>query len=225
VFVKFIIRYSPWWIKYNFSHKYVFGPYNVNLQMTESRQHLVQHLSKYIKLNDQQVQHLLNHLQQKNLPKKSFLLHESEIAHSAAFVHSGCLRSYHIDDNGFEHIMQFAPEGWWITDMYSFISQRPAHLFIDAIFDSEILMIRRTDQLKLFDEIPAFERFFRILTENSLVAFRQRIIDNLSLTAAEKYQQFCSRYPSLIDTIAKKQIASYIGVTPEFLSKITAKKK
>ena len=109
---------------------------------------------------------------------------------------------------------------WWITDMYSFVSQDKGHLNIDAIEITEIFLLSRADQLQLFDDIPKFERFFRIITEKALVSSRQRLLENLSLTAQERYSNFCNNYPSLINTLPQKQIAAFIGVTPEFLSKI-----
>lgn len=154
------------------------------------------------------------------IPKKEFLFERGDVTKDAALVISGCLRSYSLDENGFEHIMQFAPANWWITDMYSFISQKPGDLSVQAILDSEVVLLSRKDQLMLFDKIPALERYFRILTENSLVAYRQRLIDNLSLSAKQRYANFCQTFPSLINDVPQKLIAAYIGVTPEFLSKI-----
>ncbi|WP_235324548.1 Crp/Fnr family transcriptional regulator [Pedobacter lusitanus] len=136
------------------------------------------------------------------------------------FVTSGCLRSYHLDENGFQYIQQFAPEGWWIADMYSFITQNAGHLYIDAVFDSEIILISKVTLEKLYLEIPKLNYYFRILSENSLVTYQTRAMDNARLSAKDRYEKFCQRYPTLIDIIAQKQVASYIGVTPEFLSKM-----
>ena len=104
--------------------------------------------------------------------------------------------------------------------MYSFVSGKPGTLFVDAVEDTEALLLSREDQLQLFNNIPKFERYFRILTEKSLVSSRQRMMDNLSLTAQERYETFCNYYPTLINALPQKMIASYIGVTPEFLSKM-----
>ena len=108
--------------------------------------------------------------------------------------------------------------------MYSFITQQPGTLSIDAIEDSDVLLLPKKELDKLYLEIPSFERFFRILAENALVTFQQRLIDNLSLTANERYNNFCKRYPLLIEQLPQKQVASYIGVTPEFLSKMLKSK-
>jgi CRP-like cAMP-binding protein len=151
-----------------------------------------------------------------------YFLHENEVCTTSAFVIKGCLRAYTIDANGFEHILQFAPAGWWVADMHSLISKQPGQLIIDALVDTEVLLLDRKDQEKLFSSIPKFERFFRIITENALVSSHQRLLDNMSLRAGERYSRFCKRYPSLIDYLPQKQVAAYIGVTPEFLSKMKA---
>jgi len=163
------------------------------------------------------------HLTTKVIRRRQYLLHEGQVAR-AAFVLKGCLRSYSIDENGFEHILQFAPVNWWITDLYSHISQKPSSLNIDALEDSEVVLLSRKDQLDLFDEVPALERYFRIISENSLINNHRRLIDKMALTAKERYLKFCTTYPSLINTLPQKQIASYIGITPEFLSKIRSER-
>lgn len=168
--------------------------------------------------------YFLSLLQTMEVKKRRFLLQEGDVCRHSAFVANGCMRSYTVDDNGFEHILQFAPEGWWIADMYSFISGRPGQLYIDALEHSELLLLSKSNQEKLYHDVPKFERFFRIIVENSLVAGRQRILDNMSLSATQRYDQFCQQYPTLIHRLPQKQIAAYIGVTPEFLSKLRSEK-
>ncbi|MBP8238441.1 MAG: Crp/Fnr family transcriptional regulator [Saprospiraceae bacterium] len=168
--------------------------------------------------------YFLSLLQTMEVKKRRFLLQEGDVCRHSAFVVNGCMRSYTVDDNGFEHILQFAPEGWWIADMYSFISGRPGQLYIDALEHSELLLLSKSNQEKLYHDVPKFERFFRIIVENSLVAGRQRILDNMSLSATQRYDQFCQQYPTLIHRLPQKQIAAYIGVTPEFLSKLRGEK-
>jgi len=182
-------------------------------------------ISKHILLTEVEKNYFHSKLHFRKLKKKEIYIQENQVCESAAFVLSGCLRSYTIDDNGFEHILQFAPPDWWITDMFSFNSQKPGTIYIDAIEVSEIILLSRADQLDIFEKIPGFERYFRILTENSLVSYRKRVIDGLSLTAIERYHDFCKRYPTLIERLPQKQIASYIGVTSEFLSKIRSNVK
>jgi|SRR6185437_3344501 len=186
---------------------------------------LLTNISKYVHLDEKEKEIFLAYLKAKNFKRKEILLYEGDICKYSTFVTSGCLRSYTVDKNGVEHVLSFAPPGWWIADMYSLISQKPGTLNIEALEDTETILLSKTDQEKLYIEIPKFERFFRILTENSLVANQQRIIDNMSLTAEDRYSIFCKRYPTLIDHLPQKQIASYIGVTPEFFSRMRSRMK
>lgn len=183
---------------------------------------LLSNVSKYIQLNDGEKEIFLAYLQLKSIRKKDLLLNQGEICKYSIFVTSGCLRGFTVDKNGDEHVLSFAPSNWWIADVYSLISQKPGILNIEALEDTGIILLSKTNQEKLYTEVPKFERFFRILTENSLVANQQRIIDNMSLTAEERYNIFCKRYPTLIYNLPQKQIASYIGITPEFLSRMKA---
>ncbi|MGI8950673.1 MAG: Crp/Fnr family transcriptional regulator [Chitinophagaceae bacterium] len=129
---------------------------------------LLKNIAKYIHLAKDKEDHFISLLRHKKIKRKHFFLQEGEINKSVAFVNAGCLRSYSIDKNGFEHILQFAPPGWWITDMYSLTTQKPGTLNIDAVDDSEIILLLKSDLDKLYFSIPKFERFFRILAENSL---------------------------------------------------------
>jgi CRP-like cAMP-binding protein len=151
------------------------------------------------------------------------LLQDGEICKYSAFVVSGCLRGYTVDQNGIEHVMNFAPPGWWIADMYSLLSHKPGNLNIESHEASEVLLLSKAKQEILYENVPKFERFFRIITENSLVAYQQRLMDNLSLTAEERYNNFCKRYPSLINNLPKKDIASYIGVNTRVFSRMQAR--
>jgi CRP/FNR family transcriptional regulator, anaerobic regulatory protein len=186
---------------------------------------LLQHIAKHISLTKEEEEQIIAPFKSKKLKKKQFLLQEGDVQRQAAFVTTGCLRSYSIDKNGFEHVLQFAPPGWWIGDMRSFIHQQPATLYIDAIDDSEILLLQKTELEQLYINVPKLERLFRILAENSLATYQHRLIDNLSLSAMERYNNFCQIYPSLIEYLPQKQVASYIGVTPEFLSKMLSQEK
>ncbi|WP_428329749.1 Crp/Fnr family transcriptional regulator [Mucilaginibacter sp.] len=181
---------------------------------------ILSNISKYINLTADEKEIFLAHLQPKTIKRKQFTLNDGEICKHSVFVTSGCLRGFTVDKNGIEHVLSFAPPDWWIADMYSLISQKPGILNIEALEDTEAIILSKVNQEKLYHEIPKFERFFRILTEKSLVANQQRIVDNMSLTAEERYSIFCKRYPTLIDHLPQKQIASYVGVTPEFFSRM-----
>jgi len=183
---------------------------------------LLSNISKYIHLTDEEKAVFSNYLQLKSFKRREFVLREGEVCKYSVFVTSGCLRGYTVDKNGTEHVLSFAPADWWMADMYSLFSQKPGTLNIEALEDTETILLSKTSQEKLFVDVPKFERYFRILTQNSLVANQQRIVDNMSLTAEERYSIFCRRYPTLIDHLPLKQIASYIGVTPEFFSRMRA---
>ncbi len=181
---------------------------------------LLQHIARHIALTSDESAHFTGLLHHRALKKKQFLYQEGEITKSAAFVISGLLRSYSIDSNGFEHVIQFAPPGWWIGDVGSLIKQTPGILYVDALEDSEVLWLWKADLDSLYIKVPKFERFFRILAENALAAYQTRLVNILSLPAKDRYANFCQLYPSLIGCLPQKQVASYIGVTPEFLSKM-----
>ncbi|MCH5599763.1 Crp/Fnr family transcriptional regulator [Niabella ginsengisoli] len=181
---------------------------------------LIQSISNRVPINDNEKKLITALLKTRKLKKKNFLHQEGDIQQHVAFVKSGCLRSYSIDKNGTEHILQFAPAGWWIADMQSFLNVTPSGISIDAIEDSEAFLLNHTDVEQMYIAVPKMERYFRILAERSLATFQQRLIDALSLTAAERYTNFCKRYPTLIQTLPQKYIASYIGITPEFMSKM-----
>lgn len=183
---------------------------------------IIQHVQRLIQLDETEIDFFISLLQERRFSKKSYLLHEEEVCDGSAFVVSGCFRAYSIDESGAEHILQFAPRNWWITDMYSLLTQKPARLNIDALEETETFILSKKNQDILYTSVPKFERYFRILLENSLVASRQRVLDNMELTAMDRYAKFCGTYPSLVNSISQKQIAAYIGVTPEFLSKMKA---
>ena len=181
---------------------------------------LLQQLSPYVPYTNENIEIFLQYFQVKIIKKKQAFLTPGYLTKYVGWVSSGCLRSYTLDDNGFEHILQFAPDNWWITDMLGFVKQTQGCLYVDAVLDSELLVLTRENQLKLFKEIPAFESYFRTITENALISTQLRLMSNLSAPAAERYQNFCTTYPNLINIIPQKQVAAFIGVTPEFLSKL-----
>lgn len=181
---------------------------------------LLQNITLHISLTGEESDYFLSLLHDRSLKKKQFLNQEGEVTKGPAFVTAGLLRSYSIDSNGFEHVIQFAPPGWWVGDMGSMVRQQPGILYVDALEDSEILWLWKSDLDQLYSRVPKFERVFRILSENAVAAYQARLVSILSLPAKDRYAGFCQLYPSLIGQLPQKQVASYIGVTPEFLSKM-----
>ena len=184
---------------------------------------ILQNISKHITLTLDEEQLFLSKIEIQHFKAKTILHNAGEICKHSYFVNSGLLRSFNINDNIVEHVLHFACEGWWIGDMYSLLSQKPGNLFIEVLEDSEVVLLSKENQEQLYFEIPKLERFFRILTENSLVAHQERLMDNLSLSAEDRFDKFCQKYPTLIQKVPQKQIASYIGVTPEFFSKMKSR--
>lgn len=184
---------------------------------------ILQNIAKHITLSPEEEENFLSKIQVRKFKAKSILLNTGEICVNSYFVNSGILRSFNINDNIVEYVMSFAGEGYWIGDMYSLISQKPGNLFIEVLEDAEVVMLSKENQELLYTETPKLERFFRILTEKSLVANQERLMDNLSLSAEERFEKFRKKYPTLLQRVPQKQIASYIGVTPEFFSKMKSK--
>jgi CRP-like cAMP-binding protein len=177
-------------------------------------------ISKYIQLEDDEFNYFTSLLKTKRLRKKQFLLEEGEVCRFECFVNSGCLRQYHLDGNGQEHIIQFAITDWWVADQYSFLTGLPSKYFIDALVDSQVLLIEKSSLEKLYIEVPKFERFFRIAFQNSYVALQRRILANISQTAEERYLHFSKNYPEIEQKVPQHQIASYLGIKPESLSRL-----
>jgi CRP-like cAMP-binding protein len=183
---------------------------------------ILDNIAMHVSLTADEQLHFLSQTETRQFKAKTMLLNSGEICTESYFVNSGILRSFNVNDNIVEHVLNFACAGWWMADMYSLISQKPGNLFIEVIEDCEVVILPKEKQEQLYHDIPKLERFFRILTENALVANQQRIMDNLSLSAEARFDKFCKRYPSLQQQVPQKQIASYIGVTPEFFSKMKA---
>lgn len=159
----------------------------------------------------------------KKLRKKQYFLQEGDICQYTAFVEKGSMRSYSIDDKGNEHILQFALEGWWITDMYSFYSGEPSTYHIDALEDCELLLISRLQQESMMEAVPKMERYYRILLQNRLINMQRRLSGNLSFTAEQKYQWLLQSFPDIFQRVPQHMIASYLGITKETLSRIRSR--
>lgn len=179
---------------------------------------IIQHISKHIAISPDEIQHFTSLMQQKDVARKEILLRQGEVARCIYYIHSGALKAYYLDSESNENIIMLAIDDWWITDMYSFANEKPAMQYITAMEDSIVFQLRRKDFDDLLATTPAFERFFRILMQNAYIREQLRAIQNLSMSAEERYLNFIHKYPHLVQRVTQKQIASYIGVSPEFLS-------
>ncbi len=184
---------------------------------------ILSNVAKRIQLSEEETDFFLSLLQFKSLKKKEFLLRRSEQARHTNFVNKGCLRVFQIDDDGHARTAAFAIQDWWISDLAAFLTQTPATNYIEALEDTELFQIEKNDLERLYQEVPKFERMFRILHQNAFIALHQRLMQNISQTAEDRYLAFRQKFPDLELRIPLKYIASYLGVTPEFLSMLRRK--
>lgn len=184
---------------------------------------IINYFSNILPLDSEEIDALKKAFKERRIKRRQFILHEGDICKLNTFVVEGCFRMYYVDEKGKEHNVQFAVENWWIGDIGSFHSEEPSKLYIEAIENSIILQIKKQDQLDLFVNYPKFNQIFRVFTENALVAYQRRVLQNISSTAEERYLDFLKRYPYFFNRISNVQIASFLGVTPEFLSTIRKK--
>lgn len=184
---------------------------------------LISHIQNKVNLTDEEKTELKSFFSIKNLKKKQFLLKEGDICTHLSFVSKGLLKSYFVDEKGGENINMFAFEGWWISDFKSFINQEKAVLNINAVEETEVLIISLEDYDKLMLKIPLMGRYFRILYQNSLVTKDYRLIASNSYTAEEKYLEFSQKNPEIIKRIPHNLIASFLGLAPETVSRIRKK--
>nr|WP_257023047.1 Crp/Fnr family transcriptional regulator [Winogradskyella forsetii] len=168
-------------------------------------------------------QKYLSLLTEIEVKKKSFLMQAGEVTKYEYYITKGCLKVYTLDEDGTPHISMFAVEDYWTGDMASFITKEPTRYFIKATENSELLGISRSNYDLLFQEIPKFERFYRILYQRSLINYIRRSNHGISLSAEERYIAFKKKYPTIVNRITQKDLAAYIGITPEFMSKIITK--
>ena len=184
---------------------------------------LIDYFEKLLPLSEEEKSIVEEVFIERRVKKRQFILQEGDVCKLNTFVIEGCFRMYLVDEKGKEHNLQFAIENWWIGDIGSFHSEEPSKLYIEALENSIVLQVKKEDQLNLFVNYPKFNRIFRVFTENALVSAQRRILQNISSTAEERYLDFSKRYPHLFNRISNVQIASYLGVTPEFLSTIRKK--
>lgn len=184
---------------------------------------LIQNIAKHTALSPKEMEQFCSLFKAETVKKKKFFLQEGDICKFEAFVIKGLFKVYHIDVNGFEQVLYFAMEDWWITDIDSFTNQRPSQLFIEALEDSEVLLISTKNKDFAYKNIPGVEKLFRIMTQKTHVALQRRMIDNLSKTADQRYLDFIEKYPPLAQRLTNLQIAAYLGISHEFLSKIRKK--
>jgi CRP-like cAMP-binding protein len=157
---------------------------------------------------------------QRTIRKREFLLQPGDTCQQLAFVATGLMRAYTIDDKGAEHIIQFAPEGNWISDPYSFFRHEPSSYAIEALEDAQLLLMTNEAMEDMLTSVPPLERYFRKLLQQNVIALHQRLISSLSQSTEEKYQALRQQFPDLMQRVPQHMIAAYLGITPETLSRV-----
>jgi len=185
---------------------------------------LTNHIKKFIELNEADIELIGKAVTVKQVKKKTFLLEPEHICRELYFVSKGCLRSYFINKKLNEQITQFAIENWWMSDHGSLESGKPSSYYIQAVEDSEIISINKPKLEELFEKVPRLERYFRIVQQRAFTASQKRIEYIYSMSDEERYRHFSSLFPDFIQRIPQYMLASYLGFTPQFMSKIRAKK-
>jgi CRP-like cAMP-binding protein len=186
-------------------------------------QPILDYIAQYIKLETKEEEYFLSVLKPRKYLRRQFVVQAGDECKYETFVISGCLKAYFIDPDGNNHIIQFAIENWWISDMDSLMNGTPATLNIDAVEDTEVLQIERKDFDTLFERIPKFNTLYRMMLMKAFISHQRRIVDNLCKPAKDRYLDFVKRYRNIEQRVPQHQIASYLGMTPEFLSQIRRK--
>jgi CRP/FNR family transcriptional regulator, anaerobic regulatory protein len=184
---------------------------------------LIRFFNRFFALDEKECEEVIRLFSQRNIRRKGYLLQEGDVCRHYYFIVSGCFKMFAVDPSGKEHNLQFSAENDWISDLHSFYSEEPSRLYIEALEPSVVLQIQHEDLLYLFINYHKFDRNFRIITERKYINFQNRILQNISSTAEERYLSFVKQYSGLVNRVPNTQIASYLGITPEFLSKIRKK--
>ncbi|MBB5634609.1 CRP-like cAMP-binding protein [Pedobacter cryoconitis] len=187
-------------------------------------QELLDHIKKYVQLVPHEEQVLVQRLEFRKLKKKEFLLEPGKLCKGNYFVIKGCVRQFFINKKLGEQIIQFGIENWWIADQDSLLNNQPSTCSIQAIEETELLLLKEKDRIILFKEIPLLETYFRIMMQISFVASQRRIGYIFNMTEEERYRHFAKLFPGFVQRVPQYMLASYLGFTPQFLSRLRAKK-
>jgi len=185
--------------------------------------HLFKNIQKHIPLRDSDKELLISLGIEKDSPKNEIVLQQGSVSRKIYFVEFGSLRAFNTNDQGKESTIMFAVKDWWITDMNSFVNQKPALLSIETLEESRLIEFDFSALEELYKRLPKFEKFFRIIFQNAYIREQLRVLDTISFTTEQRYTRFLEKYPQIVQKVTQKQIASYLGVTPEFLSAVKKK--
>jgi len=186
-------------------------------------EHLIKNLTRYVSLSDAEIAVIESLFSFRKFRKHQYILQEGEINRFETFIVSGLTRTYEVDEKGQEHIVQFGTEDWWVGDLYSFLTETPSVYNVDCLEDTEVLQITRPNIEILYEKVPKTERHFRIVIQNAFIASTRRVSATLTKSALERYQDFNEKYPHIGQRVPNHQIASYLGITPQSLSRLRSK--
>ena len=184
---------------------------------------IVKNLLKTIALDPAEIDYFLSFLKEVTIKRRALILQAGDACRYQNYITKGCLRMFHIDKKGVEHILSFAIEDMWITDLYSYLTKTPATFSIDALEDTTVLQVEKASMQKVCDKIPKFERLFRLMLQKAFFTQQLRIMQHLSSTAEQRYQYFRKNFPGMERRVPQKQIAAFLGITPVFLSMLRRK--
>jgi len=187
-------------------------------------QRLIAHINRFLPLTDDDTDAILSAIQYQEVKKKDYLLRQDAVCNANYFILKGCFRQYYIDNKGDEKIIHFGIDNWWITDYDSLDRRKPSQYFIQAVEPSEIAVLDIRVQEELFRKVPGLERYFRMVNQRAYAAALQRIRYIYDFSGEERYNHFSKLFPEFLQRIPQYMVASYLGFSPEFLSKIRAKK-
>lgn len=181
---------------------------------------LVECIREKVDLNEKDIEVVKPFFIPKKVRKRQYVLNAGDVCQYITFVEKGMLRSFTVDSEGNEHVVQFAIEGWWVSDVGSFVSGKDALYNIEALEDCELLHLNKAGMDELLVKLPIMERFFRILMQNNVVALQRRAVAYMSLSAEEKYLKLMEVAPDIMQRASQQHIASYLSITPETLSRV-----
>ena len=183
-------------------------------------QPLIDYINRVVLLTEEEETTLRGLISSRKLLKGQYFLQQGDICKYSGFIVKGCTKTFYVDDEGQEHVVMFSIEDWWTSDMGSYIAQKPADFNVQCLENTELIQFSYENQEQMMREIPKLERVFRIIIERAFVASQKRIVRNMSMSAKDRYLIFRSEYPKIEQRIPQYLIASYLGITKEFLSKI-----
>ena len=178
------------------------------------------YVAKYIELTEEEQVQFISFLRVKKVRKKQCIVQPDFVCNHRTYINQGALRAYLVDDNGQEHTIAFGIEDWWIADFNSYFFRQPATLFIEALEESTLIQIEYNAEQQLLKDIPKFEKFYRIISQNGYAFLQRRILSNISMGAEQRYEDFMQRYPLIAARVPQYALASYLGFSTELLSKI-----